>query len=321
MKCILRIVLAMSFIASLVACDKPSGNLSATAVSVSGAGKKASPSIVFDGNRAFEYLKAMVEFGPRPSGSKANGATQKFILQTLTRQGIAVEEEPFLATTPRGKIPMNNLIAKIPGASSEVIVLGGHYDTKLFETIRFVGANDGGSSAAFLLEIAGILKRRKNSLTIWCVFFDGEEAVREWTDTDSVYGSRHFVQHMKSSNRLSKIKAMLLVDMIGDRDLNLLKESNSTSWLVDILWDSGAGMGFRKNFLPESFSIGGDDHFPFLQEGIPAVDLIDFDFGFANAYWHSEQDTVDKCSPRSLQIVGDTVLKALPFIESRFLQK
>lgn len=311
----------MWFITSLVACGKPSSNFSATDSTASPAGKEANPGRVFNGTRAYEYLKAMVEVGPRPSGSEANVATQKFILQTLKQQGIAVEEQPFLATTPRGPVSMNNLIAKIPGVSSEIIVLGGHYDTKLFETFRFVGANDGGSSAAFLLEMAGNLKRRKNPFTVWCVFFDGEEAVHEWTDTDSLYGSRYFVQYMKSSSQLSKIKAMLLVDMIGDRDLNLLKESNSTPWLVDILWNSAADLGYKKNFLPESFSIGGDDHFPFLQEGIPAMDLIDFDYGFSNVYWHSEQDTADKCSPRSLQIVGETVLKALPAIEARLQRK
>lgn len=321
MRCFLRLVLALSSVALLVGCDKTSQNLSTTVIPASAARREATPRVVFDGSRAFQYLKAMVDLGPRPSGSEANAAAQKFILQTLTRQGIAVEEEPFLAATPRGKISMSNLIAKIPGASSEIIILGGHYDTKLFETFRFAGANDGGSSAAFLLEMAGNLKRRQNPLTVWCVFFDGEEAVREWTDTDSLYGSRYFVQSMKSSNQLSKIKAMLLVDMIGDRDLNLLKESNSTPWLVDILWRTGAGLGYSKNFLPESFSIGGDDHFPFLQEGIPAVDLIDFDYGFSNAYWHSAEDTVDKCSPRSLQIVGDTVLKALPLIESRLMRR
>jgi glutaminyl-peptide cyclotransferase len=284
------------------------------------AGRRSTSSPVFDGSRAFEYLKKMVEFGPRPAGSAMNVATQKFIIETLRDQGLNVEEDRFLANTPRGPVSMNNLIAKIPGASPDIILIAGHYDTKLFENFRFVGANDGGSSAGFVLEMATVLKRRQNRFTYWCVFFDGEEAVDEWSDTDSVYGSRHLVQRLKAAHELSSIKAMLLVDMIGDRDLDVLREGNSTPWLTDIIWNSAAELGYQKNFLPKTFDIGGDDHFPFLREGIPAVDLIDFDYGFANINWHSDRDTVDKCSPHSLQIVGDTLLRALPRIETRLRQ-
>ena len=271
----------------------------------------------FDGTRAFEYLKEMVALGPRPSGSSANVATQKLITETLKRDGIPVDNDPFVANTPRGPVSMNNLIAKIPGASPDVIIIAGHYDTKLFDTFRFVGANDGGSSAAFVLEMAQILKHRKNAFTLWCVFFDGEEAVGEWSDMDGVYGSRHLVQELKASGQLSKVKAMLLVDMIGDKDLDILREGNSTPWLVDILWNSAAELGYGKYFIPKTYDIGGDDHFPFLQAGVPAVDVIDFDYGFSNIFWHSKRDTVDKCSPESLEIVGNTFLRALPRIEMR----
>lgn len=271
----------------------------------------------FNGERAFQFLKTLVELGPRPSGSQESVATQNFIIGTLRRDGIVVEEDPFLANTPRGPVTMKNIIAKIPGTSSDIIIIGGHYDTKLFDNFRFVGANDGGSSAAFVLEMARVLKSRKKQLTYWCVFFDGEEAVREWTDADSLYGSRHLVQRLKTTAQLTKIRAMLLVDMIGDRDLDILREGNSTPWLTDILWNSAAELGYQKNFLPRAFDIGGDDHFPFLREGIPAVDLIDFNYGFSNIDWHSERDTIDKCSPRSLQIVGNTMLRALPRIEFR----
>jgi glutaminyl-peptide cyclotransferase len=317
MRFVSRISLTVIFFASLVTWHRAAEDSSTKAMAVNPGGSKRSTRVVFDGDRAFHSLEAIVQLGPRPSGSDANFATQRLILQTLQREGIEVEERPFVAATPRGPMAMNNLIAKIPGASSNVVILGGHYDTKLLDSFRFVGANDGGSSAAFLLEMARVLKHRKNRLTYWCVFFDGEEAVREWTDADSLYGSRHFVGQLKSSNQFSKIKAMVLVDMIGDRSLNLLKESNSTAWLVDVIWSSVAQLGFQESFLPGSFAIGGDDHFSFLEENIPAVDLIDFDYGPSNLYWHSEQDTVDKCSPRSLQIVGETLLKALPLIEDR----
>lgn len=320
MKCLVKITAASILLLTLVACEKASDKAHTPASAENRSSKEKISSSEFDGERAFEYLRSILELGPRPSGSPAIIATQKFILETLRRGKMEVEEDPFLAATPMGPVSMNNLIAKIPGASPDVIVIGGHYDTKRFDTFRFVGANDGGSSSAFLLELAQALARRKNPLTIWCVFFDGEEAVREWTDTDSLYGSRHLVQRLKSAGQLSKIRAMILVDMIGDRDLDILKESNSTPWLTDLLWSGAAELGYQKYFLSQSFSIGGDDHFPFLREGIPAVDLIDFDYGFSNIYWHSERDTLDKCSARSLQIVGDTILKSLPRIEARLGQ-
>jgi len=320
MKCFVKFTVASILLLTLVSCEKASDKAHTPASAESRSSKEKISSSGFDGEMAFEYLRSIVELGPRPSGSQAIVATQKFILETLRRGKVVVEEDPFLAATPIGPVSMNNLIAKIPGASPDAIILAGHYDTKRFDTFRFVGANDGGSSSAFLLELAQVLAHRKNPFTIWCVFFDGEEAVREWTDTDSLYGSRHLVQRLKAGGQLSKIRAMILVDMIGDRDLDILKESNSTPWLIDLLWSGAAELGYQKNFLPQSFAIGGDDHFPFLREGIPAVDLIDFDYGFSNIYWHSERDTLDKCSARSLQIVGDTILRSLPRIESRLSQ-
>jgi Zn-dependent M28 family amino/carboxypeptidase len=275
----------------------------------------------FNGNRAFEDMKRLVDIGPRPSGSSAMMAAQKYIEDRLRLEGVQLETDPFVAATPRGAISMKNIIAKIPGTSSDVIIISGHYDTKLFDNISFLGANDGGSSAAFVLEMARVLKHRKSRFTYWLVFFDGEEAVGEWSDTDSVYGSRHMVERLRKSGQLSLVRAMILVDMIGDRDLDILKEKSSTSWLVDILWNSAAELGYQKYFLPKSFEIGGDDHFPFLRAGIPAVDIIDFDYGFANMNWHTDRDTIDKCSPQSLKVVGETVLRALPRIEFRLDRK
>lgn len=321
MKNFFRMNVALALLVSSLACASASEKSMERDLGSTGRAGRVAGNAAFSGERAFEYLKAMVQLGPRPAGSPANVQTQNFIVGTLKQEGIEVEEDPFLADTPRGPVSMRNLIAKIPGASSDILILGGHYDTKLFESFRFLGANDGGSSAAFVLEMAQVLKHRKNQFTYWCVFFDGEEAVRDWSDTDSVYGSRHLVQRLKAEKQVSKIKAMILVDMIGDRDLDILREGNSTPWLTDILWNAAAELGYQKNFIPKTLDIGGDDHFPFLRAGIPAVDLIDFNYGFSNIYWHSEQDTIEKCSPRSLQIVGETILRALPRIERRLRQR
>ena len=143
------------------------------------------PAETFDGARAFADLKRLVSYGPRPAGSPALAESRRWIIAQLKDAGAQVEEDAFTASTPVGQIPMTNLIAKFPGARSKVVMVAGHYDTKLFENFRFVGANDGASSAALLLELARELHGRKHALTYWLVFFDGEEAIREWTDTDS----------------------------------------------------------------------------------------------------------------------------------------
>ena len=188
----------------------------------------------------------------------------------------------------------------------------GHYDTKLFENFRFVGANDGASSAALLLELARELRGRKHTLTYWLVFFDGEEAVREWTDTDSVYGSRHLVQKLSSAGELGRIQAMILVDMIGDSNLVIHREENSTSWLTDMVFAAAHRLGYAKYFLDTPTAVE-DDHIPFVNAGVAAVDLIDFNPD--DGYWHTARDTVDHCSPLSLTIVGRVVLATLADLE------
>jgi Zn-dependent M28 family amino/carboxypeptidase len=208
---------------------------------------------------------------------------------------------------------MVNLIATIPGASTNRIAITGHYDTKLFRDFRFVGASDGGSSAAFLIELARVLKARKNALTIEIVFLDGEEAVVEWRGTDHTYGSRHYVEVARRRNTLASLKAMILVDMIGDRDLGIRRDSNSTGWLTDIVWNAAARLKLNNYFLPASTTIE-DDHLPFIAAGVPSVDIIDLDY----SAWHTRADTLDAVSARSLQVVGDVILAALPQIEARF---
>jgi glutaminyl-peptide cyclotransferase len=263
----------------------------------------------FDGARAFEHLKQVVALGPRPAGSEALKKTRDYIKQQLTAIGLTPTEQPFDAKTPIGSVPMVNISARI-GGSGPRLIIAGHYDTKLFKEFTFVGASDAGSSTAFLLEIARVLKARQNAMPIEILFLDGEEAFGEW-DTGNTFGSRHYVSAAEKAGTLKDIKALILVDMIGDADLRMLKEANSTPWLVDAIWGAARKLN-RPEFLADSTPIE-DDHLRFLEAGVPAVDIIDLDY----PHWHQPTDTLDKCSPKSLQAVGDVVLAALPSIELR----
>ena len=268
----------------------------------------------FDGQRAWEHLRAQVEIGPRVAGTPANAKTREYISKTLAGLGIKTIEQPFEARTPLGPVKMVNLIATLPGDRPERIVLASHFDTKLFKDLRFVGASDSASSTAALLELARVLKDRPRPFTIELLFFDGEEAFVEWTAADSTYGSRHYVQHARTAGTLAGIKALILLDMIGDKDLYIRREENSTRWLTDIIWSTARRLGHARHFLNETTPIE-DDHLPFLQAGVPAVDIIDLDY-FA---WHTAEDTLDNVSAESVKIVGDVVLAALPEIEKRLL--
>ena len=267
----------------------------------------------FDSSRAYEHLRQIVSFGPRPAGSPAIEQTREYIVGQLKSIGIPVERQSFVAKTPIGEIPMVNLIATIPGTRQERIAITGHYDTKLFREFRFVGANDGGSSTAFLIEIARVLKARQNAFTIELIFFDGEEAtLRDWGVTDHTYGSQYYVDNGRKGGTLSTLKAMVLVDMIAERSQRFLRETNSTEWLTDIIWLTARKLGHGSVFVNASAPIE-DDHIPFLKAGVPAADIIDLDY----AAWHTAADTLDQTSARSLQIVGDVVVASLPAIEAR----
>jgi Iap family predicted aminopeptidase len=272
----------------------------------------------FDSARAWEHLRQMVAIGPRPSGSPAIEQTRKYIKDQLAAAGVAVTEQAWEEETPLGRTHMINLIATIPGARKERILFTGHYDTKVERQFRFVGADDGASSAAFLLELARVLKTRRNPLTIELAFLDGEEAVCEgWDDCgrpgspDNTYGSRHYVAAGKKDGTLAGIKANILLDMIADRNLRIKREGYSTPWLTDIIWNAAKREKQDAYFLPASTKIE-DDHLAFLDAGVPSVDIIDLEY----EAWHTAKDTLDAVSARSLQIVGDVVLAALPQIEA-----
>ena len=268
----------------------------------------------FSGGRAFEDLKRIVAFGPRPSGSPALAKTRQEILRQLNQAGVAVEEDSFTTPTPVGQVPMTNLIARIPGEQQKIVIVAGHYETKRFDNKRFVGANDGGSSAAFLIELARVLAGRKNKFTYWLVFFDGEEAFVQFSATDGLYGSRHLAQKLTVRGELNRIHAMIVVDMVADAKLNIHRDFNSTAWLSDMVFAAARRLGYEPYFRDESRAYD-DDHMPFVQAGVAAVDLLDLDYGPGNSYWHTAQDTIDKCSPTSLTIVGRVVLATLEDLE------
>jgi len=281
-------------------------------VSCSAAGQAPS---TFDGSRAYEHLKNQVAIGPRVAGTAANAETRRYLITTLAGFGVKAVEQPFETDTPIGRVKMANVIATLPGTRPERIVIASHFDTKPFKDIRFVGASDGASSTAALLELGRVLQNKPRAFTIELLFLDGEEAFVQWAGTDHTYGSRYYVAAAKKSGTLSGIKALILLDMIGDKNLNIRREENSTRWLTDIIWSTAARLGYRQQFVAESMPIE-DDHLEFLEAGVEAVDLIDLDY----PAWHTAQDTLENVSAKSLQIVGEVVVAALPEIEQRLLK-
>jgi glutaminyl-peptide cyclotransferase len=276
---------------------------------------------LFDGARAYRHVERLVAIGPRPAGSLGIESARAYLLRELRSYGLTPRLESFSPLTPKGRVEMKNLVVDLPGRSREIILLATHYDTKEFQDFPFVGANDGGSSTGVLLELARILAAQKGAhdLTYRLAFFDGEEAFcAGWSDClngrDNTYGSRQMVAQLRKSGEISRIKAMILLDMVGDRDLAIPREENSTAWLVEMIWQTARELGYRRYFPDESHWMS-DDHLPFLAAGIPAVDLIDFDYGSEEeSYWHTQEDTLDKIDARSLQIVGEVVLASLPRI-------
>lgn len=289
--------------------------LIATACLAAAGGQTRAPSATptFDSARAFTHLKAMVDLGPRPSGSAALRQTRAYITRQISALGLTVQEQPFTATTPRGPVEMSNLIVTLPGRRPERILFTGHYDTKLFTDIRFVGASDGGSSAAFLIELVRALDDQPREFTYEFVWFDGEEAVGSWDlNRDSTYGSRFYVQQATKAGALSTIKALILVDMIGHKALRIERDSYSAGWLNAIVWGAAKRLG-KPQFVDVDTTIE-DDHVHFVRAGIPSIDIIDLNHYIAQGHWHTASDTLENVSAASLGVVGDVLLAALPEI-------
>jgi glutaminyl-peptide cyclotransferase len=213
---------------------------------------------------------------------------------------------------------MKNIVGVLAGERPGVIVIGAHFDTKRMEGARFVGANDGAAGSAAVLELARTLAARgEPRYTVWFVFFDGEESVGEWSEEDGLYGSRHFVQSLRDQKLLEKVRVMILLDLVGDKDLTILRESNSYTPYRELFWETARELGYGERFLPDFVTVG-DDHIPFIEAGIRSVDLIDFMYGnreVPGKFWHTPEDTMDKISSESLRIVGEVVLETLPRIE------
>src|SRR6266446_4403816 len=246
----------------------------------------------FDGKRAFAHVAKQVSFGPRPSGSPAIAHLQDYLQSELKSYGCNFETDAFGADTPVGRLSMKNILVKIPGEKPGVILLGTHYDTLLMD--NFVGADDGGSSTAVMLELARLLCPQHGKYAVWIAFFDGEEAMKQWSDTDGRYGSREMAARLSISGDIKKIRAFLLADIVGGRKAQFLRESSSTPALVDLLWNTAAKLGYSSIFRNDATS-AEDDHDSFLKRGVPAVDVIG-DF-VNNGYWHTPQDALNKISP------------------------
>lgn len=272
------------------------------------------------GEKAMEHVRAQVAFGPRPPGSEALQRCRDYILKNLRDYGYQVELDTFEAATPYGSKRMTNLIARKGEGNKGVVALASHYDAKYMPNINFLSANDAGSSTGLLLELARVLANKKGDLDYWFLFLDGEEAFVEWSSFDSTYGSRHLAQRWKKEGVVPRIRALILLDMIGDKDLDILRESHSTRWLNDIVQDAASKAGLRSIMSPVMAAIE-DDHLPFLDVGIPCVDIIDLNYGPGNSYHHTAEDTLDKVSPESMEKTGKLVLTMLPMVEARILGK
>ncbi|HEY1159759.1 MAG TPA: M28 family peptidase [Terracidiphilus sp.] len=270
----------------------------------------------FDGAKAYEYARQFVAIGPRWPTSQGHVKAEEFLRSHF--QHDRLEEDTFTANTPIGPVAMHNFIVRFPGKKDGVIVLGTHYETNYpLRTINFVGANDGGSTTGLLLAIADQLRGKTlDGYSVWLVFFDGEEAIQSWSSSDSTYGSRHLAAKWGRDGTLGHIKAFMLADMIGDKDLDIQRETKSTDWLVALVRKAAKKFGYERYFFQTEEPVE-DDHLPFVQRGVPSIDVIDLDYGPNNSYHHTAQDTMDKISARSLTIDGDVFLETIRLINQR----
>lgn len=321
------LVLPLSLLGCPSTSNKPANVVSTPAVEPKSASE-------FDGSRAFEHVRKQIEFGPRPAGSAELEKARGYIIDQLKSYGLSVTTDEFYPVTPQGGKKMVNVTAELAGESPDVIIISSHYDAKYFKDFKFVGANDPGSSIGAVLEIARVLAARqtKPKFTYWFVFFDGEEAFcAEWTDCknftrvgetealpDNTYGSRHMVQQLLAKNELKRIRAMILLDLMGYKDLKLGRPQLSSKWLVDLIWQTAKEIGYQKQFTDGYEGVDDDDHAPFLRAGVDAIDIIQLG---TYPYWHTKEDTLDKVSAKSLKAVGDSVIVSLPKIEERIASK
>jgi glutaminyl-peptide cyclotransferase len=282
----------------------------------------SSPSPAIDGDRAMQYVKEIVKFGPRPLASANHKKVEDYLDARL--KGDNVEDDTFTADTPVGKFPVHNIVAKYPGTKDGIIVVASHYDTNYpLRDTSYIGANDGASSSALLLELANHLRDESkgkplDGYSVWLVWDDAEEAMKPDTEmdfmADSLYGITHLAERWEADGTLKKIKAFLLADMIGDADLNIDRDENSTPWLEAVVLEAAKRQGYQSHFFERDNKVS-DDHIPFVKRGVPCADLIDFMYGYNNVFWHTPQDTIDKLSPKSIAIVGGVILETIRIVD------
>jgi glutaminyl-peptide cyclotransferase len=257
------------------------------------------------GEKALAHVQRLVDFGPRPSGSEAIEKSRHYIEDQLRRSGWQVKRQAFTDDTPRGKVQFVNLIAQFPGQGNAALLflLCSHYDTKTFDAIKFVGANDAGSSTGLLLELARVIGQHPNlAAKIELVFFDGEEAYDHFSETDGLYGSRYFARQLQGSSA-KQFRGGILFDMVGDRSLDVTLPADSPPEIARDMFAAAEALKLRSYFTYLDREMI-DDHSPLNAIGIPTIDVIDFDF----PWWHTAGDTIDKISAQSLQIVGSVAL-------------
>jgi glutaminyl-peptide cyclotransferase len=284
----------------------------------------ASPEVTaptIDAQRAWNYVKDFVAIGSRKPGSAGHQKAIDFLHSRLKQIGVETEDDKFTANTSRGQFQMNNVIAKIPGTKDGIIVLASHYETNYWLPDKFVGANDGGSTSGLLLELANDLKPKaggkRDGYSVWLVWDDGEESFQsEWNDNDALWGTRHLAQKWQQDGTLKKIKGLFVLDMIGDKDLDIQRDTNSTGWLEDLVYSAASKLGYQSHFFAAEIPVD-DDHMPFQKLGVPVSDVIDINYGYNNAFHHTLEDTLDKLSPKSLEIAGNTVLQAIAMLDQK----
>lgn len=282
------------------------------------------PTPTLDGDHAMQYVKDIVKFGPRPLNSANHKKVEDYIESHL--KGDEVEDDTFTADTPVGKFPVHNIVAKYPGTKDGIIVIASHYDTNYpLRNTAYVGANDGGSSSGLLLELANQLRgKTREGYSVWLVWDDAEEAMKPDGSgglpeempfmNDSLYGITHLAEEWQSDGTLKKIKVFLLTDMIGDADLNIDRDLNSTPWVEAVVLEAAKRQGYQSHFYARLNQVS-DDHLPFMKRGVACADLIDFMYGYNNVFWHTPQDTLDKLSPQSLGIVGGVILETISILD------
>jgi len=276
----------------------------------------------FNGTKALQYATQFANIGPRWPTGPGHLQAENWLRNQFKHDN--VEEDAFTANTPIGLVPMRNFIVRFPGKKDGVIVLATHYETNYWlKNINFVGANDGAATTGLLVAIGDELReqtaggKKLDGYSVWLLFDDGEESIEStWTDSDSLYGTRHLAAKWGRDGTLGKIKAFILADMIGDKDLDIQRETKSTDWLVEDVRQAAKKFGYQKYFFKQEMEVE-DDHLPFVKRGVPSIDIIDLNYGPNNSYHHTVQDTLDKISAKSLTISGDVFMETVRLVGAK----